>query len=106
MASRFFPCLANPSSNTFEVLLPKIDTIVDEADLAKTVSEWAIPALKGKINLNPEIMDKYAAQFYGLYKELPRQVIHRDPNPSNNILAKDRWGFIDFDKSVCFHCLF
>ncbi len=82
-----------------DLALSKIDTIVDEVDLAKTVSEWAIPALKGKINLNPEVMEKYASQFYELFKELPRQVIHRDPNPSNIILAKDRWGFIDFELS-------
>ena len=31
--------------------------------------------------------------------DLPRQVIHRDPNPSNIILAKDKWGFIDFELS-------
>jgi Ser/Thr protein kinase RdoA (MazF antagonist)/AraC-like DNA-binding protein len=82
-----------------DLALSKIDTIVDEANLGKTVSEWAIPALKGKIDLSPEVVEKYAAQFYEFYKELPRQVIHRDPNPSNIILAKDKWGFIDFELS-------
>ena len=77
-----------------DLALSKIDTIADEADLGKTVREWAVPALKGKIDMNPEAMEKYAAQFCDLYRDLPRQVIHRDPNPSNIILAKDKWGFI------------
>ena len=34
-----------------------------------------------------------------LYEVLPRQIIHRDPNPSNIIVAQDRWGFIDFELS-------
>ena len=82
-----------------DLALSKIDMIADEADLGKTFSEWAIPALKGKIDLSPEVMEKCAAQFYKIYKELPRQIIHRDPNPSNIILAKDKWGFIDFELS-------
>lgn len=82
-----------------DLALSKIDTIADEADLGKTVREWAAPALKGKIDMNPEAMEKYAAQFCDLYRDLPRQVIHRDPNPSNIILAKDKWGFIDFELS-------
>ena len=55
--------------------------------------------MKGKIDMNPEAMEKYAAQFCDLYRALPCQVIHRDPNPSNIILAKDKWGFIDFELS-------
>lgn len=82
-----------------DLALAKIDTIADEADLGKSVREWAVPALKGKIDMNPEAMEKYAAQFCDLYRDLPRQVIHRDPNPSNIILAKDKWGFIDFELS-------
>ena len=32
-----------------------------------------------------------------LYPILPRQIIHRDPNPGNIICADDQWGFIDFE---------
>ena len=79
--------------------LSKIDAIVDEADLGKTINEWAIPTLKDKIDLDPDVVENYAAEFNNLYRELPRQIIHRDPNPSNIILAKDKWGFIDFELS-------
>ena len=34
-----------------------------------------------------------------LYPKLPKQIIHRDPNPSNIIVSGDKWGFIDFDLS-------
>lgn len=30
---------------------------------------------------------------------LPRQIIHRDPNPANVIASADGWGFIDFELS-------
>ncbi len=82
-----------------DLALSKIDTIADKADLGKTIREWAVPALKGKIDMDPETMEQHAVQFCEFYKELPCQVIHRDPNPSNIILAKDKWGFIDFELS-------
>ena len=82
-----------------DLALSKTDVLTDEADLGKTVREWAIPALKGKIDLDPDFMDGFAEQFNRRYEELPRQIIHRDPNPSNIILAKDKWGFIDFELS-------
>jgi len=37
--------------------------------------------------------------FLSLHDQLPRQIIHRDPNPGNIILSGDKWGFIDFDLS-------
>ena len=82
-----------------DLALSKIDAIVEEADLGKTLKEWAIPTLKDKIDLDPDVVENYAAEFNNLYRELPRQIIHRDPNPSNIILAKDKWGFIDFELS-------
>ena len=41
------------------------------------------------------------SRFRELYAELPKQIIHRDPNPSNIITNADKWGFIDFDLSEC-----
>ena len=35
--------------------------------------------------------------FSALYPGLPRQIIHRDPNPGNIICGDRQWGFIDFD---------
>ncbi len=82
-----------------DLALSKIDTLADEANLAGAVAEWAIPVLYGKLNVGSDFMSDFAAKFKVLYKELPRQIIHRDPNPSNIILANDKWGFIDFELS-------
>ena len=82
-----------------DLALKKIDAVTDEANLGKNVSEWAVPELKGKIDLSHGFMDDFAKRFKELYKNLPRQIIHRDPNPGNIILAKDKWGFIDFELS-------
>lgn len=60
---------------------------------------WAIPKLKGTLNVDREFFNDYARIFGGLYEELPKQIIHRDPNPSNIILSDDKWGFIDFELS-------
>ena len=43
--------------------------------------------------MNRSFLDTFAA----LYPKLPRQIIHRDPNPGNIICNQDQWGFIDFD---------
>lgn len=82
-----------------DLALSKIDVIADDAELEKAVSEWAVPNLKGKLNIEEDSMDEIAQRFAVLYKDLPRQVVHRDPNPSNIILVKDKWGFIDFELS-------
>ncbi|MBP5660676.1 MAG: helix-turn-helix domain-containing protein [Lachnospiraceae bacterium] len=82
-----------------DMALSKADALVEEADLARSVCAWAVPALTGKIDLSTEFMADFAEQFKAMYKELPRRIIHRDPNPSNIILAEDKWGFIDFELS-------
>ena len=82
-----------------DLALSKIDIIADDAELEKAVSEWAVPNLKGRLNIEEDSMDEIAQRFAVLYKDLPRQIVHRDPNPSNIILVKDKWGFIDFELS-------
>lgn len=82
-----------------DLALAKFDVIAEEAELGKTVREWAVPNLKDKLEIDNVLMDDMAAKFSSLYGELPRQLIHRDPNPKNIILACDKWGFIDFELS-------
>ena len=82
-----------------DLALSKIDVIADDAELAKTVREWAVPSLKGKLDIGDSTMEDIASRFDVYYQNLPRQVVHRDPNPSNIILAEDKWGFIDFELS-------
>ena len=46
------------------------------------------------ININYDFIQEFSA----VYNELPKQIIHRDINPSNMIFESERFkGFIDFD---------
>ena len=74
-----------------------IEDCVSEADLLATVKDWALPKAKVALHLNDAFCKDYLDTFAGLYPNLPRQIIHRDPNPGNIICADDQWGFIDFE---------
>ena len=82
-----------------DLALEKIDIEVEEVDLLARVRDWALPALKGVIGIDNEEVEKYLQAMSRLYPKLPKQIIHRDPNPSNIIVSGDKWGFIDFDLS-------
>ena len=77
--------------------LSKIDDCVTEADLLATVRDWALPKAKAALNLSDAFCRKYIDSFQVIYPVLPRQIIHRDPNPGNIICGEDQWGFIDFE---------
>ena len=77
--------------------LSKIEDCVSEADLLATVKDWALPKAKTALGLSEGFCREYQDTFTALYPNLPRQIIHRDPNPGNIICADDQWGFIDFD---------
>lgn len=79
--------------------LARIEDPVSEADLLATVRDWALPNAKAALNLSDAFCAEYLNTFAPLYPKLPRQIIHRDPNPGNIICADDQWGFIDFDLS-------
>ncbi|MBQ9148799.1 MAG: helix-turn-helix domain-containing protein [Oscillospiraceae bacterium] len=77
--------------------LSGIEDCVSEADLLGTVRDWALPKAKVALNLSDAFCREYLDTFAGLYPNLPRQIIHRDPNPGNIICGDDQWGFIDFE---------
>ena len=77
--------------------LSKIEDCVSEADLLATVRDWALPDVKQTLGLTDAFCKEYLDSFAALYPKLPRQIIHRDPNPGNIICNQDQWGFIDFD---------
>jgi Ser/Thr protein kinase RdoA (MazF antagonist) len=79
--------------------LRKIEDCVSEADLLTTVKTWALPKAKEALKLTDAFCEEYLAAFTACYPNLPRQIIHRDPNPGNIICAKEQWGFIDFELS-------
>lgn len=77
--------------------LSKVEDCVSEADLLVTVRDWALPKAKVALNLTDIFCKDYLDSFTALYPKLPRQIIHRDPNPGNIICEDDQWGFIDFE---------
>jgi Ser/Thr protein kinase RdoA (MazF antagonist)/AraC-like DNA-binding protein len=77
--------------------LSKIEDCVSEADLLATVKNWALPKAKEALSLTDSFCEEYLATFAAHYPGLPRQIIHRDPNPGNIICAEEQWGFIDFE---------
>ena len=79
--------------------LSQIQDCVSEADLLATLRDWALPKSKEALRLNDAFCAEYLDTFTALYPVLPRQIIHRDPNPGNIICAEGQWGFIDFELS-------
>ncbi len=79
--------------------LANVETLVEEVNIYERVTGWAIPQLVGKLTGADKVFEMYESVFGTLYEVLPKQVIHRDPNPGNIILSGEKWGFIDFELS-------
>ena len=79
--------------------LSKVDAVLEEPNLYESVVNYAIPKVKGKVNIPEGILAGYVEEFATLYPVLTKQVIHRDLNPGNLILAEGGWGVIDFELS-------
>lgn len=71
-----------------------------EEDLTATLRDWAVPAAQQAVRLDSAWVKAYLERFAALYPQLPRQIVHRDPNP-DNIFLLDRKveAFLDFDLS-------
>lgn len=81
------------------LILCQAKTPVNEVNLYESVKNWALPISKEILPLTELFCQKYLNEFGKLYDKLPKQIIHRDPNPSNIIVSQDKWGFIDFELS-------
>ena len=79
--------------------LEKVDAVVNDVNIYDSVKNWALPKAKDMLNMPESFWNDAIDHFGALYDTLPKQIIHRDPNPSNIIAAEDTWGFIDFDLS-------
>ena len=81
------------------IALEKMDVVVDESNLYESVTKWALPKVCQMMNLPKQICKDYEKSFGEIYHQLPKQVIHRDPNPGNIIINHEDAGFIDFELS-------
>lgn len=81
------------------------EVLPDEVNLYQSIIEWALPNVRQQnvqwnMGLDEEFFKDYIDTFGKLFDKLPKQLIHRDPNPSNILFADDEVsGFIDFDLS-------
>ena len=77
----------------------------DEVNLYQSICGWALPNVRQQniqwnMGLDEEFFTDYIDTFGKLFDKLPKQLIHRDPNPSNILFDNDEVsGFIDFDLS-------
>lgn len=81
------------------------DILPDEVNLYQNVLDWSLPSVQRQnIQWNMGLADSFFADYtdtFGrLYGQLPKQLIHRDPNPSNILFHNGKVsGFIDFELS-------
>lgn len=75
-------------------------SLCEEEDLEKTLREWALPAAMREMQLDADWARGYMEHFAALYPLLPKQIVHRDPNPDNMLLVGGTVAaFLDFDLS-------
>lgn len=79
--------------------LNKVELCAQEENLLETVCNWALPKAAAVLGWPAEFCRTWLDAFAQLYEKLPRQIIHRDPNPGNIICGEAHWGFIDFELS-------
>ena len=81
------------------------DICPQEFNLYARISDWSLPETKkqnGKyqMGLPDSFFDDYISNFGKLFDKLPKQLIHRDPNPSNIMFDNGEvTGFLSFDLS-------
>jgi Ser/Thr protein kinase RdoA (MazF antagonist) len=74
-----------------------------ELRLVEHVSTWAVPTIERHaehvaVERIRAISDDFEKALSPIYADLPQQLIHRDPNPSNILFTSGRLaGFLDFD---------
>lgn len=79
--------------------LKDMDIVSSESDILTTLTTWAVPTAGKALNLSSIFCDEYLSTIRCLSNNLPKQPIHRDPNPGNILFDDNRFGFLDFELS-------
>ncbi|MBR6808647.1 MAG: helix-turn-helix domain-containing protein [Clostridia bacterium] len=79
--------------------LEREDAPVEEKDFFDSIKNWALQKTKEIMQLDEAYCSDFIGSIQRFESKLPRQCIHRDPNPGNIIVNGDEWGFIDFELS-------
>lgn len=81
-----------------DTTLAGFDFICNEPDLWEQVENRCIPKVKETCSLGDNFFKDLADNMGRLYPALPKQLIHRDPNPGNIIVESGEiTGFLDFE---------
>ena len=71
---------------------------IDEADFDNELSSWIVPELeKNGVSFKEGVIDSLYAFFAQDYKNLPRQLIHRDMHTGNLLYQNGSFSYLDFD---------
>ena len=76
-----------------------MEVLTENTDLLPTLETWAIPTAAKSLNLPSTFLDEYLSTIRCLCTKLPKQPIHRDPNPRNILFDGSSFGFLDFELS-------
>ena len=78
------------------------DILCNKRNIFKEVCEKWLQMAANKVGLSEQFCDDYINTFGSLHQQLPVQIIHRDPNPSNFIFKEGQCvGVVDFDLAQC-----
>ena len=74
--------------------------LCQEEDLMATLRGWAIPKASETMQIDRAFLDGFLTRMEAAYPRLPKQIIHRDPNPDNILVRDERVVcFLDFNLS-------
>lgn len=95
---RKLACKLGQAIGKLDHALAEFDFICNEPNLLEQMKNRWIPKLRESGCFTEAFYRDYLAHMEQLYPQLPRQMIHRDPNPSNIISEHGEiTGFLDFE---------
>lgn len=95
---RKLACKLGQAIGKLDHALAEFDFICNEPNLLEQMKNRGIPKLRESGCFTEAFYRDYLAHMEQLYPQLPRQMIHRDPNPSNIISEHGEiTGFLDFE---------
>jgi AraC-like DNA-binding protein/Ser/Thr protein kinase RdoA (MazF antagonist) len=90
--------------NLHSVLLDLEDELIcDDMDMYRRMADWALPEVR-KINqqwsmgLADSFFEEWLTEFAKLHPQLPRQIIHRDPNPQKVVVDDTEFSYFMFSE--------
>ena len=81
------------------VALSGIDLVMENTALPAESLAWSLSRVRDVLPLPAGLVHRMTEALTQLSPALPRQILHRAPNPSNVLVSSEGWSFIDFELS-------